>query len=88
MTRAAAAAETSIPTYPQNTQAPATCKYLLECFKLSCARSHFAAKNFVPGKEAASTKVSAAVIALQERLPKARVLYCSATGVSEVRSCS
>eukprot|EP00198_Chlamydomonas_reinhardtii_P004216 XP_001693552.1 predicted protein [Chlamydomonas reinhardtii] len=52
--------------------------------QLSCARSHFAAKNFVPGKEAASTKVSAAVIALQERLPKARVLYCSATGVSEV----
>ncbi|GIL79152.1 hypothetical protein Vretifemale_8504, partial [Volvox reticuliferus] len=42
------------------------------------------AKNFVPGKEAASTKVASAVIALQERLPRARVLYCSATGVSEV----
>lgn len=43
------------------------------------------AKNFVPGKEAQSTKVAAAVIELQRRLPKARVLYCSATGVSEVR---
>ncbi|GFR47434.1 hypothetical protein Agub_g9154, partial [Astrephomene gubernaculifera] len=42
------------------------------------------AKNFVPGKEAGSTKVAAAVLALQERLPRARVLYCSATGVSEV----
>jgi hypothetical protein len=42
------------------------------------------AKNFVPGKEAQSTKVAAAVIELQRRLPRARVLYCSATGVSEV----
>lgn len=44
------------------------------------------AKNFVPGKEAQSTKVAAAVIDLQRRLPRARVLYCSATGVSEVRA--
>jgi P-loop containing NTP hydrolase pore-1 len=42
------------------------------------------AKNFVPGKEASSTKVSMAVMELQERLPRARVVYCSATGVSEV----
>ncbi|KAG2500714.1 hypothetical protein HYH03_001479 [Edaphochlamys debaryana] len=42
------------------------------------------AKNFVPGKESASTKVASAVISLQERLPQARVLYASATGVSEV----
>lgn len=43
------------------------------------------AKNFVHGKEGQSTKVAAAVIELQKRLPRARVLYCSATGVSEVR---
>lgn len=45
------------------------------------------AKNFAAGgKEgsAAGTKVAAAVIALQRALPKARVVYCSATGVSEV----
>lgn len=47
-------------------------------------RSH-KAKNFVPGKEGQSTKVAAAVIALQKTLPLARVLYASATGVSEVR---
>eukprot|EP00892_Ulva_mutabilis_P003294 jgi/Ulvmu1/1336/UM011_0064.1 len=42
------------------------------------------AKNYVPGKEGQSTKVSAAVIELQRRLPQARCVYCSATGVSEV----
>ena len=41
------------------------------------------AKNFVPGAEGKSTKVSATVLALQEQLPKARIVYCSATGVSE-----
>ncbi|KAG1681531.1 hypothetical protein FOA52_014037 [Chlamydomonas sp. UWO 241] len=40
------------------------------------------AKNFA--KEAGGTKMAAAVIELQRCLPKARVLYCSATGVSEV----
>lgn len=34
------------------------------------------AKNFVPGKESQSTKVAAAVLALQQALPKARVVYC------------
>eukprot|EP00878_Enallax_costatus_P032695 GHUV01035950.1.p1 GENE.GHUV01035950.1~~GHUV01035950.1.p1 ORF type:complete len:643 (+),score=180.98 GHUV01035950.1:954-2882(+) len=42
------------------------------------------AKNFTPGKEAQSTKVASAVIEIQALLPNARVLYCSATGVSEV----
>lgn len=42
------------------------------------------AKNYVPGKEAQSTKVAAAVIELQRSLPMARTVYCSATGVSEV----
>lgn len=42
------------------------------------------AKNYVPGKEGQSTKVAAAVIELQRRLPHARCVYCSATGVSEV----
>lgn len=41
------------------------------------------AKNFVPGAEGKSTKVSATVLALQAQLPKARIVYCSATGVSE-----
>ena len=34
------------------------------------------AKNFVPGKEKQSTKVAAAVLELQQSLPKARVVYC------------
>ena len=42
------------------------------------------AKNFTPGKEAQSTKVAAAVQEVQNALPRARVVYCSATGVSEV----
>ena len=42
------------------------------------------AKNFVPGKEAQSTKVAATVLGLQARLPAARIVYCSATGISEV----
>ena len=40
------------------------------------------AKNFVPGKEEASSKVAKAVIELQRSLPNARVVYCSATGAS------
>ncbi|XP_052821363.1 protein strawberry notch homolog 1-like [Mya arenaria] len=44
------------------------------------------AKNFVPGKEQASTKVALAVTSIQRMLPKARVLYCSATGVSDVKN--
>lgn len=42
------------------------------------------AKNFAVGKDAASTKVATAVLELQRALPQARVVYCSATGVSEV----
>ncbi|KAL6756388.1 hypothetical protein V8C86DRAFT_3136630 [Haematococcus lacustris] len=44
------------------------------------------AKNWsAGGKEGgSSTKVAAAVLELQELMPRARVLYCSATGVSEV----
>lgn len=42
------------------------------------------AKHFTPGKEGASTKVATAVIALQTALPRARVVYCSATGISEI----
>ena len=33
------------------------------------------------------TRTAKLVLALQERLPNARVLYCSATGVSDVSSC-
>ena len=54
----------------------------------ACCHTHkrtpaWQAKNFVPGAEGKSTKVSATVLALQEQLPKARIVYCSATGVSE-----
>ncbi|KAF5837835.1 P-loop containing NTP hydrolase pore-1-domain-containing protein [Dunaliella salina] len=42
------------------------------------------AKNFTPGNEASSTKIATCVLELQSRLPMARVLYASATGVSEV----
>ena len=41
------------------------------------------AKNFSASAETGS-KVAAAVIAFQERCPKARVVYASATGISEV----
>ncbi|CAH1780986.1 unnamed protein product, partial [Owenia fusiformis] len=44
------------------------------------------AKNFVPGKEQSSTKVALAVASIQRILPKARVVYCSATGVTDVKN--
>jgi len=44
------------------------------------------AKHFVPGKEETSTKVALAVTMLQRILPKARVVYCSATGVTDVKN--
>ena len=42
------------------------------------------AKNYQPGKEEASSKVAQAVIELQRALPNARVVYCSATGASDL----
>ena len=42
------------------------------------------AKNFVPGKESQSTKVAAAVLALQQALPKARVVYCRCKPFAQV----
>ncbi|KAG5181415.1 P-loop containing NTP hydrolase pore-1-domain-containing protein [Tribonema minus] len=42
------------------------------------------AKNFNAKKEESSTKVSQAVLALQDALPLARVVYLSATGVTDV----
>ena len=42
------------------------------------------AKNSGTGKDGGGTKVSQCVLALQQRLPRARVLYASATGISEV----
>ncbi|ELU02275.1 hypothetical protein CAPTEDRAFT_182178 [Capitella teleta] len=44
------------------------------------------AKNFDPRKEQNSSKVALAVTTLQRLLPKARVVYCSATGVSDVKN--
>lgn len=43
------------------------------------------AKNFQTGDNAdASTKTSKCVIDIQRKMPKARVVYCSATGVTEL----
>ncbi|XP_041357018.1 protein FORGETTER 1-like [Gigantopelta aegis] len=44
------------------------------------------AKNFIPNKEHASTKVALAVSSIQRMLPKARVVYCSATGITDVKN--
>ncbi|XP_038050120.1 protein FORGETTER 1-like [Patiria miniata] len=44
------------------------------------------AKHFIPGKEDRSTKVAVAVTTIQRMLPQARVLYCSATGVTDVKN--
>ena len=44
------------------------------------------AKNFNPGKEQRSTKVALAVSMVQKMLPRARVVYCSATGVCNVKN--
>lgn len=47
------------------------------------------AKNYTPAKgggEPQGSKVAAMVIQLQQALPNARVVYCSATGVSEIGS--
>ncbi len=38
------------------------------------------------GKEQASTKVALAVAQIQRVLPRARVVYCSATGVADVKN--
>ena len=40
----------------------------------------------MPGKDKEATKTSIAVIEVQKRMPRARVVYCSATGVSNVRN--
>lgn len=43
------------------------------------------AKNFQPGENTdASTKTSKCVIDIQRKMPRARVVYCSATGVTEL----
>ena len=44
------------------------------------------AKHFIPGKENKSAKVAVAVTMIQRLLPKARVIYCSATGVTDVKN--
>jgi hypothetical protein len=42
------------------------------------------AKHFVAGNAEASSKVARRAIQLQRRLPNARVVYCSATGLTEI----
>ena len=44
------------------------------------------AKNLVPSSGAKPTKTGMAVLDLQNKLPKARVVYASATGASEPRN--
>ncbi|XP_071480691.1 protein strawberry notch homolog 1-like [Diadema antillarum] len=44
------------------------------------------AKNLVPTGSSKPTKTGVTVLELQKQLPKARVVYCSATGASEPRN--
>ncbi|KAK9133843.1 hypothetical protein Scep_013371 [Stephania cephalantha] len=44
------------------------------------------AKNLIPEAGSQPTRTGEAVLELQARLPKARVIYCSATGASEPRN--
>eukprot|EP00039_Didymoeca_costata_P003109 m.65130 g.65130 ORF g.65130 m.65130 type:complete len:1396 (-) comp11709_c0_seq1:101-4288(-) len=45
------------------------------------------AKSYYEGTDSHKTsKVASSVVELQRRMPKARVLYCSATGVSELKN--
>lgn len=44
------------------------------------------AKNLVPTGSSKPTKTGLAVLELQNKLPKARVVYCSATGASEPKN--
>jgi hypothetical protein len=44
------------------------------------------AKNYVPGQESKSTKTGNSVVALQRVMPMARVVYCSATGMTNSTS--
>ncbi|XP_065178274.1 uncharacterized protein LOC135808951 [Sycon ciliatum] len=43
------------------------------------------AKYYTPDNEKASTKVAVAVASIQRLLPRARVVYCSATGITDVK---
>ena len=43
-------------------------------------------KNLIPTAGGAASRTGLAVVELQEQLPNARVLYCSATGASEPRN--
>ncbi|KAJ8043881.1 Protein strawberry notch-like 1 [Holothuria leucospilota] len=44
------------------------------------------AKNLVPSGSSKPTKTGVTVLELQKQLPKARIIYCSATGASEPRN--
>ena len=43
-------------------------------------------KNLIPQAGMQASRTGLAVLELQESLPNARVLYCSATGASEARN--
>eukprot|EP00794_Sanderia_malayensis_P010733 gene10733-11882_t len=44
------------------------------------------AKHFLPENEKSSTRIALAVTEIQRLLPKSRVVYCSATGVTDVKN--
>uniref|UniRef100_K7L8C1 Strawberry notch AAA domain-containing protein n=1 Tax=Glycine max TaxID=3847 RepID=K7L8C1_SOYBN len=50
-----------------------------------CIECH-KAKNLVPESGSQPTRTGEAVVDIQDRLPEARVVYCSATGASEPRN--
>ena len=53
---------------------------------MSCWVNRFRCKNLMPTARGEASRTGAAVVELQQRLPQARVLYCSATGASEPRN--
>ena len=44
------------------------------------------AKNLVPSGSGKPSKTGLTVLQLQKKLPKARIVYCSATGASEPKN--
>ncbi|KAF3519151.1 hypothetical protein DY000_02064315 [Brassica cretica] len=55
-----------------------------ECASMPCVCHK--AKNLVPEAGSQPTRIGQAVVDIQDKIPQARVLYCSATGASEPRN--
>ena len=53
----------------------------LSCYQIVFDECH-KAKNLVPSGAGKPSKTGITVLQLQKKLPKARIVYCSATGLS------